>query len=98
MWFNRIIASVLPFMPKSFVWIFSKRYIAGKKIDDAMNFHLQTECTGDAVMPILTLRILWAATKVFCTSKLRTNASFQNSYSCSDVDVSYGITNFHNGL
>lgn len=36
LWFNRILASVLPFMPKSFVWIFSKRYIAGKKIDDAI--------------------------------------------------------------
>ncbi len=36
LWFNRILASILPFMPTSFVWIFSKRYIAGKKIDDAI--------------------------------------------------------------
>ena len=36
LWFNRILASILPFMPKSFVWIFSKRYIAGKNIDDAI--------------------------------------------------------------
>jgi len=36
LWFNKIIASILPFMPKGFVWIFSKRYIAGKKIDDAI--------------------------------------------------------------
>ena len=27
---------MLPYMPKSFVWIFSKRYIAGKKIEDAI--------------------------------------------------------------
>ena len=34
--FNKFIASLLPFMPKGFVWIFSKRYIAGKKIEDAV--------------------------------------------------------------
>jgi len=36
MWFNKLIASLLPYMPKSFVWVFSSRYIAGKKIDDAI--------------------------------------------------------------
>lgn len=36
MWFNRMVAWILPYMPKSFVWIFSKRYIAGKTIDDAV--------------------------------------------------------------
>ena len=34
--FNKLIASLLPFMPKGFVWLFSKRYIAGKKIEDAI--------------------------------------------------------------
>jgi proline dehydrogenase len=37
MWFNRMVASILPLMPKSLVWIFSKRYIAGKTIDEAIN-------------------------------------------------------------
>lgn len=36
MWFNKLIAWVLPFMPKSLVWIFSKRYIAGRTIEDAI--------------------------------------------------------------
>jgi len=36
LWFNKMIASILPFMPKGFVWIFSKRYIAGKNIEDAI--------------------------------------------------------------
>lgn len=36
MWFNKMVASILPFMPKSLVWIFSRRYIAGKTIDDAI--------------------------------------------------------------
>ncbi len=34
--FNRLIAAMLPYMPKSFVWLFSKRYIAGKTIQDAI--------------------------------------------------------------
>lgn len=34
--FNKFIAFLLPFMPKSFVWLFSKRYIAGKTIEDAV--------------------------------------------------------------
>jgi proline dehydrogenase len=34
--FNKWIAGVLPFMPKGFVWIFSKKYIAGAKVDDAI--------------------------------------------------------------
>lgn len=33
---NKIIARILPYMPKSFVWLFSKRYIAGKNIDNAL--------------------------------------------------------------
>ena len=36
MWFNKMVAAILPFMPKSVVWIFSKRYIAGKSINDAI--------------------------------------------------------------
>jgi proline dehydrogenase len=31
-----MIAAMLPYMPKKFIWIFSKRYIAGKKIEDAI--------------------------------------------------------------
>ena len=34
--FNRMIAAILPYMPKGLVWLFSKRYIAGKKIEDAI--------------------------------------------------------------
>ena len=34
--FNKLIAGMLPYFPKSFVWIFSKRYIAGKTIKDAI--------------------------------------------------------------
>ncbi len=33
---NNIIASVLPFFPEKLVWIFSKRYIAGESLEDAL--------------------------------------------------------------
>ncbi len=36
MWLNKIIAAVLPYMPKNFVWLFSNRYIAGRTLDDAI--------------------------------------------------------------
>jgi proline dehydrogenase len=34
--FNKMIAKMLPHMPQKFVWIFSKRYVAGKTLDDAI--------------------------------------------------------------
>lgn len=35
--FNKIIASIIPYMPQKFVWVFSKRYVAGKHLDEAIN-------------------------------------------------------------
>jgi len=34
--FNKMIAALLPYMPKKLVWIFSKRYVAGVTIQDAI--------------------------------------------------------------
>jgi len=34
--FNRFIAAILPWFPKKFIWLFSKSYISGETIDDAM--------------------------------------------------------------
>jgi len=36
MFLNKIIAAVLPLMPQKLVWIFSKRYIAGQNLDEAI--------------------------------------------------------------
>jgi len=33
---NKLIASLLPYFPKKFIWIFSRSYISGETIDDAM--------------------------------------------------------------
>jgi proline dehydrogenase len=34
--FNKFIAAILPYFPKKFIWIFSKSYISGETLDDAM--------------------------------------------------------------
>jgi len=34
--FNKFIASILPYLPKNLIWIFSRSYISGKSVEDAM--------------------------------------------------------------
>jgi proline dehydrogenase len=34
--FNKIIAAILPWFPKKFIWVFSKAYISGETLEDAM--------------------------------------------------------------
>jgi proline dehydrogenase len=34
--FNKLIVAILPWFPKKFVWIFSKSYISGETLEDAM--------------------------------------------------------------
>ena len=34
---NRIIVALLPFFPESFIWLFSKRYIAGRTLEDGVD-------------------------------------------------------------
>jgi proline dehydrogenase len=33
---NKLIANILPYMPKKLIWVFSKRYIAGETIEEGM--------------------------------------------------------------
>lgn len=35
--FNKLIANLLPYMPKKLIWVFSSRYIAGETIESALN-------------------------------------------------------------
>jgi len=44
--FNKLIAATLPHMPKKLVWLFSKRYIAGETIEDAVNASKQLNAEG----------------------------------------------------
>jgi proline dehydrogenase len=34
--FNKFIAAILPYFPKKFIWIFSRAYISGETVEDAM--------------------------------------------------------------
>jgi len=43
---NKLIASVLPYFPKKLVWIFSKRYIAGESIADAIRASKELNAQG----------------------------------------------------
>lgn len=47
--FNKMIASVLPYMPQGLVWIFSRRYIAGKSIEDGIRVSRELNRTGAEV-------------------------------------------------
>ncbi len=47
--FNRLLASMLPYFPKKFVWLFSKKYIAGESIADAIRVSKQLNSEGSVV-------------------------------------------------
>lgn len=44
--FNRMIATMLPYFPKRLIWIFSKRYIAGETVGDAIRVSRQLNGEG----------------------------------------------------
>jgi proline dehydrogenase len=39
--FNKLIAATLPYFPKKFIWIFSRSYISGETIEDAMRASIE---------------------------------------------------------
>ena len=43
---NRVIASVLPYFPRKLVWLFSKIYIAGETIEDAIKISKELNSQG----------------------------------------------------
>lgn len=44
--FNKLIAAMLPYFPKKFIWIFSKSYISGETIEDAMRVSKELNAKG----------------------------------------------------
>ncbi|HWR99370.1 MAG TPA: proline dehydrogenase family protein, partial [Prolixibacteraceae bacterium] len=46
---NRLIAAILPYMPKRLIWIFSKKYIAGVNLSDALRESERLNAEGCAV-------------------------------------------------
>jgi proline dehydrogenase len=45
-WFNRMIVGMMPAFPKSLIWMFSRRYIAGKRLEDAVQKTLALNRAG----------------------------------------------------
>jgi len=43
---NKIISNILPYMPKKLVWVFSKEYIAGETIDEAVEVAKKLNAEG----------------------------------------------------
>ncbi|MEI7422062.1 MAG: proline dehydrogenase family protein [Prolixibacteraceae bacterium] len=46
---NKIIADILPYMPKRLVWIFSRKYISGEKLSDALRESEKLNAEGCSV-------------------------------------------------
>ena len=46
---NQLIAATLPYMPKRLVWIFSKKYIAGVEVSDALRESARLNAEGCTV-------------------------------------------------
>ena len=44
--FNRLISNILPYMPKKLVWQFSKEYVAGETIEDAIKAAKELNAQG----------------------------------------------------
>jgi proline dehydrogenase len=49
MFINKLIAAILPMMPQKLVWIFSKRYIAGQTLGEAINIAKKLNNEGNLV-------------------------------------------------
>ena len=43
---NKMIAAMLPYFPKKFVWIFSRKYIAGEALEDAIRVSRELNAHG----------------------------------------------------
>jgi len=44
--FNRFIASIIPYFPKKFIWLFSRSYVSGETIDDAIRVSREFNSQG----------------------------------------------------
>lgn len=47
--FNKIVTTVLPYLPQRLVWIFSRRYIAGRTVEDCIRVSRQLNDSGAEV-------------------------------------------------
>ncbi len=85
---NKIIASVLPVFPRKFIWLFSKKYIAGETLDDAIRISRELNSSGirvtlDVLGEFQTSRekIEYYKTEYIKTIHESVNAGLQTSFS-----------------
>ena len=72
--FNKLIAAVLPYMPKKLIWIFSRTYIAGETVEDAVR--VSRELNAEGIMVTIDvlgefIENLDADHAIFCKQCLR---------------------------
>ncbi len=77
--FNKLIAAILPYFPKKFIWIFSRSYIAGETIEDAMR--VSTELNNKQIM--VTLDVLGEFIETF------EEAEENKKYYMNLIDITY---------
>ena len=67
--FNKMIAAMLPYFPEKFIWMFSKSYISGKTIGDAMRVSKEFNSQGMRV----TLDVLGEFIKTLDEAEINKN-------------------------
>ncbi len=87
--FNRMIAAILPYMPKGLVWLFSKRYIAGKKIEDAIQ--ASRELNREGIM--VTVDLLGEFIKTLDEAEKNKNEYLNiiETFEKEDIDGNYSL-------
>lgn len=87
--FNKLIASILPYFPKKFVWIFSKPYIAGETVEEAIKVAKKLNKEGAMV----TLDILGEFIKTLEEAKANKNEYLEliDRIEKEDIDGNYSL-------
>ena len=70
---NKLIANILPHMPKKLVWVFSKRYIAGETIGEGL---LASKLLNEKKMEV-TIDLLGEFIKSLAEAKENRNQYFE---------------------
>ncbi len=86
---NKMIAGILPYMPKKLVWIFSKKYIAGETIEDAIRVAKELNTEGIKV----TIDLLGEYIKSLDEAKENKEAYFNiiDKFEENNIDGNYSL-------
>ncbi|MBN2013112.1 proline dehydrogenase family protein [candidate division KSB1 bacterium] len=95
-WFNNLVARILPFVPKPIVGLFSRQYIAGEALDDAIRAIKELNANGICA----TIDLLGEEVKQRSDSELalKTYISILNTIASEGVDANVSVKPTHMGL